>query len=556
MKDILRGLIRKAVSQAFKTDEKLDAVCKGIEVSRTKDKRFGDFSTNVALVAAKNLDRKPREVAEAIVSQLTIETALLDRSETAGPGFINFFLSPNVWRDFLVRIHSEKEAFGTLPFQGGDPVLIEFVSANPTGPLHVGHGRGAVVGDSLARLLRTRGHKVETEYYVNDAGNQMRILGRSVLYRFLEMLQLRRNEDFPLDHYKGDYIIDIAKELLGKPLGEKLRQLPEAEAVDAASQYAGQTILDGIKKDLARFGVRHDRYFHEKSLHEKGAIALTVEMLASRGKTEINDGATWFSMDRAQDEKDRVLIRATGEPTYFAADAAYHLDKLQRGYARLVDIWGSDHHGYVPRVSAAVEALGYPSEVLTVLLVQFVTLIREGKKISMSTRSGDFITLREVLDEVGPDAARFFFLTKRSDSHLDFDLDLAKRHSKDNPVYYVQYAHARVCAIFRIAAERGIPTEMNDADLSLLKLPEEINLMKHLGDYPDTLADAAAAMEPHRVTVYLQELAALFHAYYHDNRVLSEEPELRKARLFLVEAVRQVVANGLNIVGVSAPERM
>jgi arginyl-tRNA synthetase len=556
MKDIIRGLIQEAISQAFQMDEALGAMCRGIEVSRTKDERFGDFSTNVALVAAKHCGRKPREVADQIVSRLSGDTDLFTHCETAGPGFINFFLSPHVWMDVLRKIHAEKDSFGSLPVQCDQPILIEFVSANPTGPLHVGHGRGAAVGDSLARLLRTQGYTVETEYYVNDAGNQMKILGRSVLFRLLELLQLRREEDFPPDHYKGDYIIDIAKELLNTPLGEQLRDLPEIEAVDVASQYAGRTILDGIKKDLAGFGVRHDRYFHETRLHEQGAIASALAILSSRGTTEINDGAVWFSMDRAEDEKDRVLIRATGEPTYFAADVAYHLDKLQRGYARLVDIWGSDHHGYVPRVEAAIHALGYPREMLTVLLVQFVNLIRDGKKISMSTRSGEFITLGEVLEEVGPDAARFFFLTKRSDSHLDFDLDLAKKHSKDNPVYYVQYAHARVSAIFRIAAERGIPTDMTDADLNLLALPDEIKIMKQLGDYPDILSDAAAALEPHRITVYLYELAALFHAYYHDNRVLSEEPQLRKARLFLVEAVRQVVANGLNIVGVSAPERM
>jgi|UniRef100_A0A7C4EW56 arginyl-tRNA synthetase len=554
MKEALRNILRQAISGVGHRGDEYDDVSARIEVSRTKDERFGDYSTNAALVMAKRLGKKPVEIAREIVSRIEGISEDIASCEIAGPGFINFFLSPKVWEEALRVIHDQKDDYGKAPLRSDKPILIEFVSANPTGPLHVGHGRGAAIGDSLARLLRTCGYTVQTEYYVNDAGNQMRILGRSVLLRAWELLG--ETIDFPEDHYKGAYITDIAKELLDAPEGKRLRDLPEEEALTIASQFAGARILDGIKEDLALFAVTHDNYFHEKTLHDTGKIASALDILSSRGKTELRDGAVWFRMDSEDDETDRVLVRASGEPTYFAADTAYHLQKLERGYGRLVDIWGSDHHGYAPRVLAAIEALGYPSTMLTILLVQFVNLIQDGKKKSMSTRSGEFVTLREVLDEVGSDAARFFFLTKRCDSHLDFDLDLAKKQSKDNPVYYVQYAHARVSAIFRIAAERGIPTDMSDVDLTLLTLPEERKIMKHLADYPDMLADAAAALEPHRLTFYLMSLATLFHAYYHDNRVLTEEAPLRNARLFLVEAVRQVVANGLGILGVSAPQRM
>jgi arginyl-tRNA synthetase len=415
----------------------------------------------------------------------------------------------------------------------------------------VGHGRGAAVGDTLARLLKAAGYQVETEYYVNDAGRQMKILGESVLLRFRELLGER--VQFPEDHYMGDYIFDLARELKGTSLGQRIAALPEDQAVELAGQFASGRILKGIQDDLQNFGVSFDRFFSEKSLYEAGAVSETLAELRRRGRVEEKDGAVWFTMEGLEDEKDRVLVRATGEPTYFASDAAYHEDKLRRGHELLIDIWGSDHHGYVPRVKAAIEALGYPPDVLKVLLVQFVTLVGGA---SMSTRRGEFITLKEVVEEVGADAARFFFLTKRYDSHLEFDIDLARKQSKDNPVYYVQYAHARVASIFRIAAERGIDADMSHPDLSALSLPEELNIIKHLADFPDTVSEAADALEPHRITFYLMELAELFHAYYHDNRVLTEDPRIKKARLYLVEAVRRVVENGLRILGVTAPDRM
>ncbi len=556
MKEAIRTLVRNAVERAAKgpLQNLHEPETVKIEVSRTKDPRFGDYSTNAALVLAGSAGMKPRALAAIISDHLEVSSDLLLKSEIAGPGFINFFLAPNVWQNVLHKIHKAKNDYGRAVQAGTPRILLEFVSANPTGPLHVGHGRGAAVGDTLARLLRTCGYAVDTEYYVNDSGNQMNILGRSVLVRYR---QLSGDDiEFPENHYRGDYIRDLAAELEGTPLGKQLSDLPENEAIPLVAQYASDRILADIQDDLSRFGVNYDNYFSEKTLHESNAVSSALEELGRRGKAEMKEGALWFVMEDQADEKDRVLVRATGEPTYFAADVAYHEDKLRRGYGMLIDIWGSDHHGYVPRVKAGMEAFGHSPDVLRVLLVQFVTLVREGQKISMSTRAGEFVTLRDVLDEVGADAARFFFLTKRCDSHLDFDLDLAKKQSRDNPVYYVQYAHARVASIFRIAAERAIDADMTNPDLSALTLPEELQIMKHLGDFPDALMEAAETLEPHRITFYLMDLAELFHAYYHDNRVLTEDSRVKKARLYLVDAVRQVTANGLKILGVTAPERM
>ncbi len=557
MREIIRSFVRDAVESAVRTEAiKLESFDYGnIEVSRPKEVRFGDYSTNAAMVLSGPAGLKPRDLARIITDNIRKDPGLIERTEIAGPGFINFFMAGSIWQEVLHEIHARKERYGQASDKGYPKVLVEFVSANPTGPLHVGHGRGAAVGDSLARLLKTQGWDVRTEYYVNDAGNQMRILGRSLLFRYKQMLG--ETIDFPENHYVGDYIKDLARELADSPIAHQLQVLDEDKSIELCAQFACNRILKCIRDDLELFNVSYDDYFSERTLHETGKIRDTVEMLRRQGRVEDKDGAVWFTMEGQEDEKDRVLIRATGEPTYFAADAAYHRDKLERGFGRLIDIWGSDHHGYVPRLKAAVEALDESDGKLEVLLVQFVTLVRGGgEKFAMSTRAGLFETLRDVLEEVGPDAARFFFLTKRADSHLVFDLDLAKSQSKENPVYYVQYVHARVASIFRIAQERGIEVDLTDPDLSALSLPEEQRIIKHLADFPDMLAEAAEALEPHRVTFYLLDLAELFHAYYHDNRVLTEDSQTKKARLYLVEAVRQVVANGLQILGVSAPERM
>lgn len=556
MKELIRQLVRDAVYAARKEKraDLPDPEQLNIEVSRAKDPKHGDYATNAALALAGQARMKPRDLAHILATYVPEKNDIVSNVEVAGPGFINFFMAEDLWRQVLRQIHRERDRYGHDASAKRPRVLLEFVSANPTGPLHVGHGRGAAVGDTLARLLKSQGYPVATEYYVNDAGNQMKILGRSIVFRLKELAG--ESIVFPEKHYVGEYIRDLARDLLGSPNGKEILALPEDAAVEKAAEFAYPRILEGIQADLHDFGVAYDSYFFESTLHSEGLVARVVQELREKGKAEDKDGAVWFVMEDAEDEKDRVLIRATGEPTYFAADAAYHKNKLGRGYDLLIDLWGSDHHGYVPRVKAALQALGYPDDVLSVLLVQFVTLVREGRKISMSTRAGEFETLRKVLDEVGPDAARFFFLTKRCDSHLDFDLDLAKKQSRDNPVYYVQYVHARIASIFRIAAERGIDADMTDPDLSALSLPEEVRLIKHLADFPDMLADAAEALEPHRITFYLVDLADFFHAYYHDNRVLTEDARIKKARLFLVEAVRQVVANGLAILGVTAPERM
>ena len=556
MKQLVEDITKKALFKLFKSG----GISKGpkdlpeFDVSRSKDPKFGDFATNAALVLSKELKTKPRDLAAMLINSIDLESTDIERCEVAGPGVINFFMKPNCWYNRLMLVHEHKDRYGHKKELSGPRVLVEFVSANQTGPLHVGHGRGAAVGDSLVRLLRADGWNVDSEYYVNDIGIQMNILGRSLWFRFR---QLQGEEiEFPENHYQGDYMKELAVEFANSPETQQIRNLDEPECILLASRYACRRILDGIQEDLSLFGVSYDKYFSERYLHESGRLQAALEKLKQLGKAEERDGALWFFMDDDQDEKDRVLVRATGEPTYFASDVAYHTEKIERGYDLLVDIWGSDHHGYVPRVKAAIEAFGFPSDSLKVLPVQFVNLIRDGQKISMSTRSGEFITLREVLDEVGSDAARFFFLTKRSDSHLDFDLDLAKKQSSDNPVYYVQYAHARISSIFRIAQEKKIDADYTNADLNILNLPEEIVLMKKLSDFPDVLSEAAQALEPHRVTFYLMELAELFHSYYHDNKVLTEDAQVKKARLFLVEAIRLVISNGLTILGVSSPVRM
>lgn len=556
MKQKVKEITQKALNKLCEAED-VSVDITGLpkfDISRTKDAKFGDFATNIALVLSKELKVKPRELAQKIIDLMPKDSGIIDKYEIAGPGFINFFLSPDVWRRNLDSIHDQKEKYGSSSELNGPRVLVEFVSANPTGPLHVGHGRGAAVGDSLARLLRATGFRVDSEYYVNDVGNQMNILGRSLYYRYREL----QGDDvqFPENHYQGQYMKEMAIEFADSAEANRIKGLQESEAVPIASAYACKKILEGIKDDLGVFGVTYDRYFSERELHESGRLVQALDELKRLGKAEQRDGALWFFMEDSQDEKDRVLVRATGEPTYFAADVAYHNDKMNRGYDLLVDIWGSDHHGYVPRVKAAIDAFGHSSDKLRVLLVQFVNLVRQGQKISMSTRSGEFITLREVLEEVGSDAARFFFLTKRCDSHLDFDLDLAKKQSSDNPVYYVQYAHARISSIFRIAQEKGIDADISNPDLSALDLPEELILMKKLADFPNVLREASEALEPHRVTFYLMELSELFHSYYHDNKILGEDNRVKKARLYLVEAVRLVISNGLTILGVSAPDRM
>ncbi len=523
-----------------------------VEVPRQEE--HGDFSTNAAMQLAGRMKRNPREVAMELLGSIrrADERGWFRDLDVAGPGFINVILSDAVWREVLAAALEKGKRFGAVDRKEGERVLLEFVSANPTGPLHVGHGRGAVVGDVLARILDFTGCQVTTEYYVNDVGNQIDCLGKSLYARYLQLCG--RKAELPEDGYRGEYLLDIAREFRDE-VGDRYLPVDEEEAFPVFRKAACDRILNGIRKDLETFRVRFDRWFREGSLHESGAVAAVVEELRARGQLYESGGAVYFKSESHGDEKDRVLVRADGRTTYFASDLAYHREKLGQGFTKLVDIWGADHHGYAPRLTAALKGLGEKEDLLEILLVQFVSLVRDGKTVQMSTRSGEFTTLHEVIDEVGVDAARFFYLLRSFHSHLDFDLTLAGKKSSENPVYYIQYMHARICSIFREAADRGIV--LSDAPpLSVLSLPDETNLMKKVARFPDVVAEAARSREPHRIPFYLLDIAREFHAFYHNHRFLGETPERTQGRLALATAVRNVVSTGLSLLGVSAPERM
>jgi arginyl-tRNA synthetase len=453
----------------------------------------------------------------------------------------------------LDEIAEKKKGYGLSQFGGGQKVQVEFVSANPTGPLHIGHGRGAAVGDAVASLLQAAGFDVQREYYVNDAGNQVATLGRSIWMRLRELNG--ETVDFPEDGYQGEYVRDLASQLNG--LTPAVVGFEADEAIQHCAQFGMKKILGWISEDLEAFGITFDNWFSEQSLYDSNMVKTELDKLAEKGLSYQQDDALWLRTTDYGDDKDRVLIKSDGSPTYFASDVAYHMEKFDRGFKRVIDVWGADHHGYVPRMKAVVAGLGHPPEDLEVLLIQMVNLLRDGQPYTMGKRSGNFIALREVVDEVGRDACRFFFLMRRSDSQLDFDLELAKRQSNDNPVYYVQYAHARVCSINRNAADQGVELPAPGAvDLSCLTLSEELALAKMLARYTETVIGAAQNCEPHRIVYYLQELAAQFHSYYNRQKVLVDDLAATRARLYLVNGVRTVLANALNLLGVDAPERM
>jgi len=551
MRVVLLERVRAALVKAGLDASEIPA---GLTVEAPKQAGHGDWATNAALVATKALRRPPRDLARDLIESIDDPEGYIDRMEVAGPGFINFVLSGKWWAHVLGEVVSHGDRYGRSDMGRGVRVQVEFVSANPTGPLHVGHGRGAAVGDVLARVLEAAGYEVEREYYINDAGRQMQTLGRSVYYRYLELWG--RPVEYAPDLYQGDYIRELAAEVKDRD-GERHLDRPEAEAVADLYPWAADRILDGIRRDLEAFGVRFDQWFSEKSLVARGRVEEAFGDLRERGHIYDQDGALWFAATRFGDDKDRVLVKSNGEKTYFASDIAYHRDKFGRGFDRVIDLWGADHHGYVPRLRSAVQALGYEPERLEVLLVQLVNLLRAGEPVAMSTRAGEFVTLEDVVAEVGADAARFFFLTRSSDSSLDFDLEVAKSQSSENPVYYVQYAHARIASVFKTAAERGLGRPTPDqADLSLLALDEELALIKQLAAFPDVVAGAAAKREPHRLTHFLIDLAKTFHPYYKDHRFVGEDEALSRARLVLAGAVKQVVANGLILLGISAPEKM
>ena len=578
MKLEVQAVIRTAISAMIANEMlSLDSTPE-IHLERTRQKAHGDYASNVALSLAKRVGMNPRELAARIVEHLP-ESNLLDRAEIAGPGFINLYLTKTAGHDLVRNIRQSGDTYGTLPRQDTPSIMVEYVSANPTGPLHVGHGRGAAYGDALVRVLRKAGYQVASEYYVNDAGRQMDILAVSVWIRYLELCGIEFS--FPSNAYQGDYIYDIAAtvhrshaDTFSIDVNELLVDLPDNdeskidEIIHRAKHHLGvesyriifditrDTLVDDIRTDLSQFGVDYDCWFSERSLMTSGAIDRSIQQLHEKGHLYEKEGAKWFKSTDFGDEKDRVVQRANGNYTYFASDIAYALNKKERGFEQLIYIWGADHHGYITRTKAAFEALGNNPDEFTVLLVQFAILYRGGEKASMSTRGGDFVTLRELRDEVGNDAARFFYAMRKSEQHMDFDLDLAKSRSNDNPVYYIQYAHARVCSVFRQLKEKSIEVDTESADLSLLTETREDDLIRDLSRFPEVIDTAARNFEPHQVAYYLRDLANAFHAYYNAHPFIAVEADLRNARLTLIDATRQVIKNGLDMLGVSAPESM
>ncbi len=555
-KQILRTALQEIVAQmAFTWPDKVT-----IEPPR-QGKHSGDFAVNIALVLSNQAKKNPRLVAEDISDALRQRSDLaIAHVDIAGPGFLNITLSTDFWHSVFLHIEKEGTHFGRSDFGQGKRVQVEFVSANPTGPLHVGHGRGAAVGDSIARILRCAGHDVQTEYYINDAGRQMRLLGYSVWLRAKELCA--PPVTFPEEYYKGDYIVDIAKEMLEKNLISKdmcLTDVPDDVAQDICYEYGMQAILDGIKADLHHFRVQHDVWFSEKSLVEHGAIARAFARLQEAGLSFEKDGALWFHTTAQGDDKDRVLQKSDGSLTYFASDIAYHHDKYQRGFDRLIDVWGADHHGYIARMRAAIHALGRQQDEFDVVLIQLVNLLENGENVSMSTRAGTFETLADLMQEVGVDATRFMFASRKSDSPLDFDLELVKQRSMENPVYYVQYAHARLCALVRRAAERGIePSETSTLeDISCINHEDDMALLRMAARFPEVVANAAEHLSAHIISNYLSDFAGMLHSYYAKNTIIQDDNRmLTEARLRLLRAIRHVFANGLELLGVSAPDMM
>lgn len=531
------------------------------EVVTPKHEGQGDFSTNFAMVSAKLQKMAPAKIAENLVTAMSDSAPLflgpaLEKIEVAGPGFINFFLSPGAWHPVVDQVLNQDASFGVSTMGKGARVQVEFVSANPTGPLHVGHGRGAAVGDAVANILSFAGFDVQKEYYINDSGRQIRTLGTSVWLRLQQMQG--KTVAFPEDCYQGDYIRDIAQEVL-ETRGEELADADETQGIEICARFAADKILEGIRSDLDEFGVRFDHWFSEQSLYDSGRVQSAIENFREKELIYEKDGALWFHTEKFGDEKDRVVVRNNGLTTYFASDIAYHDEKYERGFDRVIDVWGADHHGYIKRIDAAVVATGRKSEQFDVILVQLVNLLRDGTPVQMSTRAGEFVTLKDIVSEVGKDAARFMFLSRSFDSGLDFDLELAKKKSSDNPVYYVQYVHARITGILNKAREEGLidQTDFN-AGMNLEKLvaEEELKLIKQVAAFQEQVERSATTLHPHVIFTYLMTLAAAFHAYYNRHKVIMADKPLSLARLSLVLAVKKVIRNGLALLGVSAPERM
>lgn len=586
MKQQIKKLIAESIAQLQQNNKLADGISFTINVDLTKASEHGDFSSNIAMLLAKNLRLNPMDLAKLIATEIPI-TGIIKNIEVAKPGFINFYLADHTYHEIVSTIIKAKEKFGSSTIGKGKMVMVEFVSANPTGPLHVGHGRGAAFGATVANLLETMSFKVHCEYYVNDAGRQMHVLALSIWLRYLEID--RKLPHFPENGYKGSYIIDIAHKLkkehgeaLHRPLDFLYQDLP-ADANDGGDkdfyidtiiqraqsllgekdyQLILQTgineILTDIQVDLEEFGITFDEWFLESHLVKNGDVQKGIKILQNHGCVYTRDDAVWFRATDFGDEKDRVLIRSNGQTTYFASDIGYHLNKYERSFDKIIDVFGADHHGYAPRINAFLKAMNLDTNKLEILLVQFAILYRGKQKAQMSTRSGEFVTLRQLREEVGKDAARFFYIMRKNDQHLDFDLELAKSQSTDNPVYYIQYAHARICSVMRQLEDKQLTYNAESAKAQLHKLDttHEKNLLRCLMRYSAILQDAALNHEPHLLAHYLRELACDFHAYYNAHQFIIEDRELRDARLCLIDATRQILANGLNLLGVSAPEAM
>ncbi len=582
MKDQLQDLLKKCIQDLI-NEGLINEMPSKVRLDHTKDKSHGDYATNIALMLAKQAKTSPLELAKIIVNQLE-DASFIKKTEIAGPGFINFFLSDASSTSIVSEIIELGEMYGKSEVGKGQSILLEYVSANPTGPLHVGHGRGAAYGATVSNLLRNIGFKVDNEYYVNDAGRQMDILTVSIFLRYLSLCgeQIR----FPDNGYQGQYINDIADSIVVES-GESFKQSADIvfenickdgieggdkeshidELIVRAKDLLGdnfqtifqvgiESILGGIKDDLADFGVRFEKWFSEQSLIDSGLSESCITRLKDSGHIYKKDGALWFKTTNYGDEKDRVVVRDNGNHTYFASDIAYHLEKLERGYDKIINVWGADHHGYIPRVKASIGALGHKPDKLEILLVQFANLYRGGQKVQMSTRSGSFVTLEDLRKEVGNDAARFFYILRKSEQHMDFDLDLAKSKTNENPVFYIQYAHARICSVFRQANEKGFESNLEEANLSLLTEEVEKNILRELSRYKSVIESAAIQYEPHQLAYYLRDLATQFHSYYNACTFILEDQDLTQARLSLIHAAKQILRNGLSILGVGAPESM
>jgi arginyl-tRNA synthetase len=554
MKEKIQEIIEHALlhsrEQGLLSYEKMPSIL----FEAPKRKEFGDLATNVAMLLAEKTGNPPRTIAEIIKGAIKDSEGVIEKLDVAGPGFLNIFISQKYWHDLLKQVTLQGDDYGRSDLGKGEKAQVEFVSANPTGPLHIGHGRGAAVGDSIANILDYVGYDVTREYYINDVGKQMETLGLSVLRRYQELLG--EKVEFPEEGYQGDYIRDLAAEIAEKE-GRRYLESKGCEDVVFFSNFASKKIQEDIDRTLEEFNVRFDVWYSEKSLFDKGIVSQMINYLEEKELAYEREGALWFASTDFGDDKDRVLRRADGNTTYFASDIAYHNEKFERGFKKVVNIWGADHHGYQPRITAFLRAIGVEEEMLRIIFVQLVTLLRSGEKVAMSTRGGQFVTLADVIQEVGKDAARFFFLLRRTDSHLEFDLELAKKETAENPVFYVQYAHARICSIIALAKEKEISLPaFEDIDSRNLTLQEEIDIIKALVEFPEVVRNCALSYEPHHLTFYLQKLAGMFHSYYNKHKVVSDDEGLTRARLYLCLAIKVVLKNCLTLLGVSAPEKM